>query len=258
MDKYNIESIFNLKDKTAIITGATKGIGKEFAYMLANNGVNVALIARSVDILDKMKKEIEELNVKVLIFSVDLTDLDRLNEIVKEVHEDFGSIDILVNNAGLNIAKPVEDVTHDDWDKVMNLNLKSTFFITQAVGEYMKKQNKGKIVNISSQMAFVGYFDRSAYATSKGGLTQMTKALSIEWSKYNINVNAIAPTFLETEMTKKMFEEKSFKKDVLDRIPLGRLAKENDLFGALIYLSSNASDMVTGHTILVDGGWTVW
>src|SRR5699024_957758 len=140
----------------------------------------------------------------------------------------------------------------------MDLNLKSTFFMTQAVGKYMKDQKRGKVINISSQMAFVGYFDRAAYSTSKGGLTQLTKALAIEWAEHNININAIAPTFIETDMTRKMFEDRAFKNEVLGRIPLRKLAKEEDLFGALIYLSSRASDMVTGHTVMVDGGWTVW
>jgi 2-deoxy-D-gluconate 3-dehydrogenase len=258
MDKYGLDSIFNLAGKTAIITGATKGIGKEFALLLGNKGVNVALIARSEKELDNVKREIEASGGKAHTYPLDLTDTEKIPEVVRDINESFGNIDILVNNAGMNRAKPAEKVTDDDWDAVMDLNLKSTFFITQAVGKYMRKQKNGKIINISSQMAFVGYFDRAAYATSKGGLTQMTKALSIEWAKDNINVNAIAPTFIETEMTKSMFEDTAFKEEVLGRIPLGRLAKEEDLFGALIYLSSGASDMVTGHTILVDGGWTVW
>lgn len=122
----------------------------------------------------------------------------------------------------------------------------------------MKKLNKGKIINISSQMAFVGYFDRSVYSTTKGGITQLTKAFSIEWSKFNINVNAIAPTFIETELTQTWFKNQEFKKEIIDKIPLGKLAKKNDLFGSVLLLSSDASDMMTGNTVFVDGGWTVW
>lgn len=258
MNKYSIGSLFDLSGKTAIITGASKGIGKEFSLLLAENGVNVVLIARNSNELEKVKIQVEKSNGKAITLPMDLTETEKISEAVKEVYKQFGSIDILVNNAGVNIAKPAEEVTAADWDKVMDLNLKSTFFITQAVGKYMKEQKKGKVINISSQMAFVGYFDRSAYSTSKGGLTQLTKALAIEWAEHNINVNAIAPTFIETEMTKRMFEDAAFKNEVLSRIPLKKLSKEQDLFGALIYLSSNASNMVTGHTVIVDGGWTVW
>src|SRR5699024_10394909 len=213
MDKYGMGSIFDLSGKTAIITGATKGIGKEFAFLLARNGVNVALIARHTDLLEEVKEQIEKFDGNAYVLPMDLTETSKIIKAVEEVHEQFGSIDILVNNAGLNIAKPSEELTINDWDKVMDLNLKSTFFMTQAVGKYMKYQKRGKVINISSQMAFVGYFDRAAYSTSKGGLTQLTKALAIEWAEHNININAIAPTFIETEMTRKMFEDRAFKNE---------------------------------------------
>jgi 2-deoxy-D-gluconate 3-dehydrogenase len=174
------------------------------------------------------------------------------------VYNHFGKIDILVNNAGLNVAKSAEELSPQDWDTVLDINLKSVFFMCQAAGKYMIDQKKGKIINMSSQMAFVGYYKRAAYSSSKGGLTQLTKALSIEWAPHQINVNAIAPTFIETPMTKSMFEDEKFKHEVISRIPLGRLAKTEDLFGGVLYLASHCSDMMTGQTLVVDGGWTVW
>lgn len=258
MEHFQIESLFDLTDKTAVVTGASKGIGREIAILLANAGANIALIARNKDELNNVAKEIEPLGKKVTVWPFDLTKTEKINQLVKWISEEMGNLDILINNAGINITKPAEQLTICDWDKVMDINLKSVFFLTQAIGEYMKEKKYGKIINVSSQMALVGYYKRAAYSTSKGGITQLTKALAIEWAPYQINVNAIAPTFIETPMTKKMLQDEKFKNDVLNRIPLGKLAKTKDLYGAFLYLASNASDMVTGHTLVVDGGWTVW
>lgn len=253
-----INELFGLNGKVAIVTGASRGIGKEVAIALAKAGSDLALIARNEEELDVVAEEIRKLGRKALSVPMDLLEIGLMDERIQQIHQYFGKIDILVNNAGINIPKPALDVTEEDWDKVLDINLKSTFFLCKSVAKYMIPNNKGKIINMSSQMAFVGYYKRSAYSSSKGGLLQMTKALAIEWSKYNINVNSIAPTFIETPMTKPMFEDKAFLEDVLNRIPLGRLGKIEDLFGALLYLSGSSSDMVTGHTVIVDGGWTVW
>lgn len=258
MKGYKTEEIFNLDNKNAIITGASKGIGKEFAYLLANNGVNLALIARNEQELKKIKSELEKCNVEILIFPFDLTNFDDIPKLVNIIKDKFKSIDILINNAGINLPKPIEEVSLNDWDKQIDINLKTVFFLTKNVGEVMKNQMHGKIINISSQMSAVGYYDRSVYSTSKGGLSQMTKAFAIEWAEYKININSIAPTFIETNLTSELFSDSAFKNDVLKRIPLNKLAKEKDLFGTLLLLSSSSSDMVTGQTIFVDGGWTVW
>ncbi|WP_311200368.1 SDR family NAD(P)-dependent oxidoreductase [Oceanobacillus kimchii] len=258
IDTYKASKLFDLTGKTAIVTGAGKGIGRSIALMLAANGADVALMARNEDELSDVAKEIETIGQKALPIPVDLTNINEIQGVVDHVHQHFGKIDILINNAGMNIPKPAEEVTEEDWDRINDINVKGLFFISQAVGKYMKEAGKGKIINVSSQMAFVGYYKRSVYASTKGAITQMTKSLSIEWAKHNINVNAIAPTFIETPMTKAMLDDEDFKEDVLNRIPLGRLAKEEDLFGAFVYLASNASDMVTGQTVVVDGGWTVW
>lgn len=252
------EHLFNLRGKVAIVTGASRGIGKDIAKLLARAGANLALIARNKEELEKVAAEVQTLGKDALVLPLDLSVTNDIPAMVKRVKDYFGHIDILVNNAGLNIAKEAESVTEEDWDKVLDINLKSVFFLSREVGQYMREQRYGKIINMSSQMAFVGYFKRSAYSASKGGVTQLTKSLAIEWAEDQINVNAIAPTFIETEMTKTMFEDDRFKQEVLNRIPLGRLAKTEDLYGSLLFLASDSSNMVTGHTIRVDGGWTVW
>jgi NAD(P)-dependent dehydrogenase (short-subunit alcohol dehydrogenase family) len=253
-----INELFGLDGKVAMVTGASRGIGKEVAIALAKSGADVALIARNEDELNEVAKEIEQLGKRALSVPMDLLNVDGMADKIEEIYNHFGRIDILVNNAGINITKPAVEVTEEDWDRVLDINLKSVFFLCKNVAKYMIPNREGKIINMSSQMAFVGYYKRAAYGSSKGGLLQLTRNLAIEWSKYNIKVNSIAPTFIETPMTKAMFEDEEFLKDVLNRIPLGRLGQTKDLFGAVIYLSSSASDMVTGHTIMVDGGWTVW
>lgn len=253
-----LKQLFSLEGKVAIVTGGSRGIGKEIALALAKAGADVAVIARNEKDLSEVSQEIRQLGREVLAVPMDLVNVEEISDKVELIHRHFGKIDILVNNAGINIPKPALEVTEDDWDSVLEINLKSAFFMSKSVGSYMVQRNQGKIINMSSQMAFVGYYKRAAYCSSKGGLMQMTRALAIEWAKHNVNVNSIAPTFIETPMTKPMFADQSFLDDVLGRIPLGRLGTSNDLIGAVIYLSSQASDLVTGHTLTVDGGWTVW
>jgi NAD(P)-dependent dehydrogenase (short-subunit alcohol dehydrogenase family) len=254
----SVNQLFDLTGKTAVVTGASQGIGSDMAKFLASAGANVALVARNERKLEGLEQEIREAGGVALGIACDVLAVDELPAMMSKVNKAFGSVDILVNNAGTNITKPAEEVTEADWDAVLDLNLKSAFFCSQAAARYMKERRSGKVIHISSQMAFVGYYKRSAYCSSKGGLLQLTKALAIEWASFGINVNSIAPTFIETALTERMFDDPEFKEDVLRRIPLGRLAKPEDLFGALLYLSSGASDMVTGQTLVVDGGWTVW
>ncbi|MFD2924798.1 SDR family NAD(P)-dependent oxidoreductase [Halobacillus naozhouensis] len=252
------EQLFDLTGKVAIVTGASKGIGKDVARLLAQAGASIALVARNKSELEKVAAEIHLIGRNAIVVPFDLTETSKIPKMVERIKDHFGHIDILINNAGLNIAKDAEMLTEEDWDKVMDINLKSVFFLCKEAGRFMREQKHGKIINMSSQMAFVGYYKRSAYSASKGGLTQLTKSLAIEWAQEKINVNAIAPTFIETEMTKSMFEDEDFRAQVLNRIPLGRLAKTEDIYGSVLYLASDSSNMVTGHTICVDGGWTVW
>ncbi|MGN6759551.1 MAG: SDR family NAD(P)-dependent oxidoreductase, partial [Thermomicrobiales bacterium] len=194
---------------------------------------------------------------QTLVLPLDLLQLDTIGAMVDQAVAHFGRIDILVNNAGINIQRMALDVTEDDWDKVLDVNLKGLFFTSQAVARVMVRQGTGgKIVNIASQMGVVGYIKRAAYCSSKAGVVNLSRVLAFEWAEYGIRVNCIGPTFVETPLTAPMFEDKAFRDDVLHRIPLGRLGKPEDVVGAVVYLASPASDMVTGHTLLVDGGWT--
>jgi NAD(P)-dependent dehydrogenase (short-subunit alcohol dehydrogenase family) len=246
-----------IKHKTVIVTGGSKGIGKDIALSFAKLGANVVIIGRGKQALELAHEELKKFGENHEAVAADVNDSKRVREIVNEVVRKFGTVDILVNNAGTNIPKPAIDVTEEDWDQTIDTNLKSAFFLSQAVGKNLIEHGKtGRIVNIASQMGFVGYVDRAAYCSSKGGLVQLTKALAVEWAKYGINVNAVAPTFVETDFTSHMFEDTDFKKDVESRILLGKLPKPNDISGAVLYLASELSKFVTGETIKVDGGWT--
>lgn len=249
---------FDVSGKVAVVTGGSRGIGRAAALALAEAGCNLVITARRSEGLENVAGEISALGRRVLAVRADLTKVDEIYRMVDQAVTVFGKIDILVNNAGINIPKPALEVTEEDWDQVLDTNLKGVFFCSQAVGKVMIAQNRGKVINMASQMAFVGYYKRAAYCSSKGGVVQLTKALAIEWAAHSINVNAIAPTFIETPLTAPMFSDPVFREDVVRRIPLGRVGKPEDVTGAVIYLASEASDLVTGHTILVDGGWVAW
>jgi NAD(P)-dependent dehydrogenase (short-subunit alcohol dehydrogenase family) len=252
-----IPSEFDLSGKVAIVTGAGRGMGYHIALVLARYGADLVVCSRTLSELEKVAAEIEPLGRRVLIQKMDVTSIPEIHSMVEAAVKTFGRIDLLVNNAGLNIPQWAEEVTEEAWDRVFDINLKGTFFCAQAVGKVMIRQKRGKIVNISSQSGSVGLIMRSAYCASKGGLNLLTKVLALEWAKHNILVNAIAPTFIETPMTKPMLEKKEFHDYVMGNILLGRLARFEDVTGAVIYLASEASNMVTGHVLLIDGGWTI-
>ncbi|WP_025784209.1 SDR family NAD(P)-dependent oxidoreductase [Sporosarcina sp. D27] len=245
-----------LKGKTVVVTGGSKGIGKDIALTFAELNANVIITGRDEKALNETVSELRAFNPKCIGISGDLSALSVIKHLIETVVTTFGTIDVLVNNAGVNIAKPAMDVTESDWDTVLDLNLKSVFFSSQEAARHMLPQKSGKIINIASQMAFVGYYKRAAYCASKGGLIQLTKALAVEWAEHGITVNAVAPTFIETELTAKMFTDEAFKQDVEKRILLNGLAKPKDISGAVLYLASDMASFVTGETIKVDGGWT--
>lgn len=247
---------FDLTGKVAMVTGAGRGIGYHITLALAKYGADLVVCSRTVSELEKVGKEIEKLGRRVLIKRIDVRRISEIHSLVEEAVRAFDHIDILVNNAGINIPEWAVDVTEEAWDNIMDINLKGLFFVAQAVGKVMIQQKKGKIINVSSQAGSVGLLRRAAYCTSKGGVNLLTKVLAIEWAPHNIKVNAIAPTFIETPMTQPMFQDKSFRDYVLGNISLGRLGKPEDVVGAVIYLASEASDLVTGHVLLIDGGWT--
>jgi len=223
---------------------------------LAKYGADVVLTGRTVSELEQAAQEVESLGRRSLVIPMDMTRVDEIQSGVQQAGEAFERIDILINNAGINIPKPALEVTEEDWRRVIDTNLTGLFFCCQAVGRIMIKQKRGKIINISSQTGTVAIELRAAYCASKAGVNLVTKVLALEWGPYNINVNAVAPTFIETPMTKPMFENAAFKEMVLNKILLKRIGQPKDVFGAVIYLASEASDLVTGHVLLVDGGWT--
>jgi len=246
-------------DKVAFITGAGTGLGQASAVALAQAGADIALT--ELPGKEGLARETVGLVVaagrRAVAVPLDVTKLPMIAESVDQALKHFGRIDILVNNAGINVPKLALDVSEEDWDRVLDVNRKGVFFVAQAVAKRaMVQQSGGKIINIASQNGVIGYFYRAAYCSSKAGVVNLTRVLALEWAKYRINVNAIGPTFLETPLTKPMFENAEFKADVLSRIPLGRIGKPEDVVGAVVYLASPAADLVTGHTLLVDGGWT--
>jgi len=247
---------FDLSGKVAVVTGAGRGMGRYMALDLARYGADLVLCSRTLEELEQVGGEVETLGRRALVVPTDVVQIAEIERMTGMAVEHFGHIDILVNNAGMNVPQWAEEVTEKDWDRIMNINVKGVFFCAQAVGKVMICQKKGKIINISSQAGSVGLIKRSAYCSSKGAINQLTRVLALEWSKHNICVNALAPTFVETPMTRPMLEEKSFRDYVMGNILLGRLCKPEDLTGGLIYLASNASDMVTGHILHIDGGWT--
>ena len=251
----NIPS-FDLTGKVAVVTGGARGIGFAIAETLASYGADIVLVDRLHDELGTAQKAIEELGRRALTIEADLTKVAEIQSMAEKAAAAFGHLDILVNCAGINIQQMAVDVTEEAWDKILDINLKALFFCCQAVGKVMIKQKSGKIINMSSQTGTVAIPRRAAYCASKGAVNMVTKLLAVEWAPYNVNVNAVAPTFVETKFTEPMFKDEEFKRYCLDNVLLGRLGKPADVAGAVLYLASSASDLATGHVLAVDGGWT--
>ena len=253
MDK-TIENLFNLNGKVAIVTGTSRGLGKAMAIALAKAGANIVGVGQSD--MTATAKEIEKYEREFLGIKADLTTTKSVDKIVSETVKKFGGIDILVNNSGTIRREDAINYTEKDWDDILNLNLKTLFFLSQKVAkQFMKQETGGKIINIASMLSFQGGIRVPAYTASKSGVMGLTKALANEWAKYNINVNAIAPGYMATDNTKQIREDEKRSQEILDRIPAGRWGTPEDLEGAVVFLASKASDYVNGHTLAVDGGW---
>jgi len=248
----------DVKGKVAIVLGGSRNIGRTLALGLAHAGADLVVASRSVTDLESVATEIRGMGRKALVQRVDVTKAKDIQAMADAAVAAFGRIDILVNNAGININKLALDMTEEDWDLVLDTNLKSYFLASQAVGRIMVKRGKGKIINISSTFGLVGFEKRSAYSSSKGGVDLLTKVLAIEWGPYHVNVNAIAPTATRTAINEELFANEAWQKWMLDRLPVKRFCQPVDLVGAAVFLASDASDMVTGITLPVDGGYTAW
>jgi gluconate 5-dehydrogenase len=247
-------NIFDLSGKVAIVTGASRGLGQYFSRALAKAGADLVITSRKKEDLMTFKEEIEGLGRKALPVELDLRNYDSIQNMVKEAYDEYGKIDILVNNAGCNIRKPAVDVTWDDWNTILDTNLRGSFFVAQAVAKKMIPRNYGRIINIGSVTTVFGYSDLAPYCASRGGVKQMTMSLADDWGKHGITVNCLAPGWFKTEQTKVLYENKEWVEYLCDRIPLNRPGKPHDLDGAVVFLASDASEYVTGQTILIDGG----
>ena len=247
---------FRLDGQVALVTGASKGIGWDLAKALAEAGASVAVAARDVDALQQLVAEIRTDGGTALVVELDVRDVGRIGEAFGQVRAHFGSLDVLVNNAGLGANHPAEDVTEADWDDMMDVNLRGLFFACQAAGRIMLEQGSGRIINMSSQAGVVGIREHAVYSASKGGVNLLTKVLALEWSSRGVTVNAVAPTFIYTPGTAERLDQPEYLEGVLSRLPIGRVGTTTDVAAAVLYLASPAGAMVSGHILVVDGGWT--
>lgn len=248
--------MFDLSGKVAIVTGASRGLGQYFGRALAGAGADLVITSRRLESLDTFKQEIEAAGRKALPLQLDVRDFDSIQQMVDKAHRHYGRIDILVNNAGCNVRKPGIEVSWDDWNLVLNTNLRGTFFVAQAVAKKMIAQQYGRIINIGSVTAVFGYAGLAPYCASRGGVKQLTMSLADDWGKYGITVNCLAPGWFKTEQTRVLYEDQDWVDYLVDRIPMKRPGTPHDLDGALVFLSSDAAEYVTGQTLLIDGGIT--
>jgi NAD(P)-dependent dehydrogenase (short-subunit alcohol dehydrogenase family) len=245
---------FDLHGKTAIVTGASRGLGLTFARALARAGADVAVTSRDASHLRDTCAEIEAMGRRAVPIALEVRDEQSIQLMARDAHDAFGRIDILVNNAGCNVRKPAADVTWDDWNLVLDTNLRGPFFVAQAVARHMIPRRYGRIVNIGSVTSVAGYAGLGPYGASRGGIRQLTMSLADDWGPHGITVNCLAPGWFKTNQNQVMYEDKEWVSYLVDRIPLKRPGQVEDLEGAVVFLASDASAYVTGQLLLVDGG----
>jgi NAD(P)-dependent dehydrogenase (short-subunit alcohol dehydrogenase family) len=249
--------VFALTGMTALVTGAARGIGRAIALALADAGADVAVGLRVPGTADDLVERIREMGRRSLAVPMDVSDINQLAPAVELVRDHFGRLDILVNNAGLGPANPAEAVTEADFDLTMDVNVKGLFFASQAAARVMIEQGAGRIVNLSSQAGFVALPTEAIYCASKAAVAHLTKCLAVEWGRHGITVNAVAPTFIRTEGTAADLADPVFEADVRERIAgLHRIGEPVDVAGGVVFLASPAASLITGTTLLIDGGWT--
>ena len=248
---------FDLTGQVALVTGAGRGLGRAISLALAHAGADIVLGLRDAATGGVVAHEIESMGRRALPLQMDVTHLDQIRRGVDDAVARFGHLDILVNNAGLAPGNPAEKVREEDFDLTVAANLKGTFFASQAAGRVMIEQRYGRIINMSSQAGFVALPTESVYCMTKAGIAHLTKCLAVEWGRYNITVNAVAPTFIETPGTERALSDGAFRTEVIERIAaLHRIGTPMEVAGAVVFLASPSASMITGHTMLIDGGWT--
>jgi gluconate 5-dehydrogenase len=247
-------SLFDLSGKVAIVTGTSRGLGQYLGRALARAGADLVITSRTPDTLKSFQTEIEALGRQALALSLDVREYDSIQAMIAAAVAHYGKVDILVNNAGCNVRKPALDVTWDDWNLILNTNLRGTFFVSQAVARHMVPRKCGRIINIGSVTSVAGYAGLGPYGASRGGVKQLTMSLADDWGVHGITVNCLAPGWFKTAQNAVMYENKEWVEYLCDRIPLKRPGQPQDLDGAVVFLASDASGYVTGQTLLVDGG----
>ena len=249
-------NMLDLTGKVAVVTGASRGLGQYFGRALAEAGADLVITSRQKDSLGPFRQEIETLGREALPLALDVRDYDSIQQMVESACKHYGQIDILVNNAGCNVRKPGTEVTWDDWNLVLNTNLRGTFFVAQAVAKKMIPRQYGRIINIGSVTSVFGYAGLAPYCASRGGVKQLTMSLADDWGEFGIAVNCLAPGWFKTEQTRVLYEDQSWVDYLVDRIPLKRPGTPHDLDGAIVFLASDAAEYLTGQTMLIDGGIT--
>jgi NAD(P)-dependent dehydrogenase (short-subunit alcohol dehydrogenase family) len=248
---------FTLEGQVALVTGAARGLGRAISLALAHAGADVALGLRDVKSDSGLAAEIAKLGRRALPLQMDMRKMDQIFQAVEATAKQFGRVDILVNNAGIAPENPAESVREEDFDSTLAINLKGTFFASQAAGRLMIRQKSGKIINMSSQAGFAALPTESVYCMTKAGIAHLTKCLAVEWGPYGITVNAVAPTFIHTPGTESALADAAFRADTVERIAaLHRIGEPMEVAGAVVFLASPAASLITGETILIDGGWT--
>ena len=249
-------ALFDLTGQVAIVTGTSRGLGQYFATALAKAGADLVLTSRKRETLAAFEAEIKALGRRTVSLELDVRSQESIEQMAADAEAAFGQIHILVNNAGMNIRKPALDVTWDDWNQILDTNLRGAFFVAQAVARRMIANGYGRIVNIGSVTSVFGYAGLAPYGASRGGVRQLTMSLASDWGKHGVTVNCLAPGWFRTEQNKVLYEDKAWVEYLVERIPMKRPGQPNDLDGAVVFLASEASRYVTGQTLLVDGGIT--
>ncbi len=249
-----IHNFFDLSGRTALVTGTSRGLGQYLARALARAGADIAMTSRNEASLAEFEQEIQALGRRTCAASLDVRDVASISAVVASSEKQLGPIDILVNNAGCNIRKPALDVTLDDWNTILDTNLRGSFFVAQAVAAGMVKRGYGRIINIGSVTAVAGYAGLAPYGASRGGIRQLTMSLADDWGRFGVTVNCLAPGWFKTAQNRVLYENEAWVEYLRDRIPLKRPGSPDDLDGAVVFLASEASRYVTGQTLLVDGG----